>query len=608
MAMQDLSSFLPTSRKEMEALGWEQADIILFTGDAYVDHPSFGAAVIGRILEAEGYQVAIVPQPNWRDDLRDFKKLGPPRLFFGVTSGSMDSMVNHYTANKRLRSDDAYTPGGLAGQRPDYATRVYSNILKKIYPDIPVVLGGIEASLRRFTHYDYWSDKLHTSILISSGADVLVYGMGEKTIVKLAHALENKDHEAFEHIPQIAWLADRKHFKPAAEDIVLHSHESCLREKIHYAENFVQIERESNRVHPQRLVQAVGEQVVVVNPTEELFTEEEMDRIHNLPFTRLPHPRYHNKPAIPAYEMIKFSVNIHRGCFGGCSFCTISAHQGKFVVSRSEESVLREVEKLSLLPDFKGYLSDLGGPSANMYKMKGIDLSICEGCKRPSCIFPNVCKNLDASHDNLLSLYRKVRKLPYIKKAFIGSGIRYDIFLKAQGQKGNKEYAEELIQHHVSGRLKVAPEHTNEAVLTLMRKPGFDSYRQFHALFHSLNRKHNLNQQIIPYFIAAHPGTLREDMEQLAGEIRELNLRPEQVQEFTPTPMTLSTVMYYTGINPYTKKPVYIPKGEERLRQKQYFFWYKPENREVFKQGKSKLRSPKVLESGMSTKKSSKRK
>jgi uncharacterized radical SAM protein YgiQ len=583
-----ITDWLPTSKKEMDALGWDQPDVILFTGDAYIDHPSFGAAVIGRVLQKEGLRVAIVPQPNWRDDLRDFKKLGPPRLFFGVTSGSMDSMVNHYTANKRLRSDDAYTPGGLAGQRPDYAVIVYSGILKKLFPEVPLVIGGIEASLRRFTHYDYWSDQLQPGILTSSGADILVYGMGEKSIVGIAKALmEENDKELLIEIPQTAHLIPKAEFQARENDLVLNSHESCLRDKSRYAENFVIIERESNRIHPERIIQLAGDHVLIVNPTTVQLSEKELDSIHDLPFTRLPHPRYQNKPAIPAYEMIKFSINIHRGCFGGCSFCTISAHQGKFVVSRSEESIIREIEKVSILPDFKGYLSDLGGPSANMYQMRGIDLRICEQCKRPSCIYPNSCKNLDTSHERLLNLYRRVRKLPFIKKAFIGSGIRYDLFLNTPALKGNREYAEEVIIHHVSGRLKVAPEHTNENVLALMRKPGFDSYRQFHALFNSINRRNQLNQQLIPYFISAHPGCLREDMEQLAGEIKELNLRVEQVQDFTPTPMTLSTVMYYTGINPYTKKPVYIPKAEERKNQKQYFFWYKPENRNIFRKNGS---------------------
>lgn len=569
------SRFLPTSKKEMDALGWDQADVILFSGDAYIDHPSFGAAVIGRVLESIGLRVAIVPQPNWRDDLRDFKKLGAPKLFFGVTSGSMDSMVNHYTANKRLRSDDAYTPDDKAGYRPDYAVTVYSNIIKKIYPDIPLIIGGIEASLRRLTHYDYWSDSLKPSILVESGADILVYGMGEKPIVEIAQRLGD-GQSIFElyDIPQISFIdSDTSIYISDKETIILNSFDDCLQSKEKFGDNFKVIETESNRINPQRIVEPIKDKVVVVNPPYPLPLTKEIDSWYDLPYTRLPHPRYKSK-VIPAWEMIKFSVNIHRGCFGGCSFCTISAHQGKFIASRSEQSILMEVDKIADMEGFKGYLSDIGGPSANMYMMKGHDLKRCSACKRPSCIFPNICNNLDTSHENLLSLYRAVRKRDGIKKAFVGSGVRYDLSMN-----NSDEYITELIRYHVSGRLKVAPEHTSDEVLRNMRKPPFESFKKFNEKFNEINDKYSLNQQLIPYFISSHPGSTEADMQNLANETKKLNFKLEQIQDFTPTPMTLASTIYYTGIDPYTKKKIFVAKTQEqKLKQRSYFFWYQSKN------------------------------
>ncbi len=753
---------LPTSRKEMVARGWEELDVILFSGDAYIDHPSFGIAVLGRVLESRGYRVGIVPQPNWRDDLRDFKKMGKPRLFFGVSAGAMDSMVNHYTANKRLRSDDAYTPGGKAGNRPDYPTIVYSQILKRLFPDTPLIIGGIEASMRRFTHYDYWQDKLKPSILVESGADLLVYGMGEKAITDIARLIEKGvPVENLFNIPQTAYKINREmsliaerdsagfsnnvdefknkgqgkstgkgdesknngqgddikktgqgdvskrdndEFKGAGctvnknrlrgtgvepdigrvnyqevpdsgtetedkgrvqerfewnkndpgsarlqrfEDndkdsgtgrgqqqfennnndhgqgrvqqainysdkdpmfiktgtvgfskknaVQLYSHEECLRDKKKYAANFRLVEEESNKLEPVTIIQSTGKDTVVVNPPYAVTEESELDRIYDLPFTRLPHPRYNKKGAIPAYEMIRHSVTMHRGCFGGCSFCTISAHQGKFVSSRSEKSVIREVEKVTKMPDFKGYISDLGGPSANMYKMKGKDIKVCAKCKKPSCIFPVVCPNLETSPAPLLSIYRKVRAMPGIKKAFVGSGVRYDLFLDKIDQASYRDYARELIKHHVSGRLKVAPEHLDEKVLKLMRKPSFSLYKRMQKLFDQINREEKLNQQLIPYFISSHPGCGNTEMAELAVTTKEMNIRPEQVQDFTPTPMTLATVIYYTSINPYTMEKVKVARGkEEKLSQQQFFFWYKQEYRgrikaELYKMGRKDL-------------------
>ena len=567
----------------MELRGWDEVDVVLFSGDAYVDHPSFGAAVIGRILEAEGLRVAIVPQPNWRDDLRDFRKMGRPRLFFGVTAGCMDSMVNKYTAGKRLRSEDAYTPDGRHDLRPEYPSIVYTQILKQLYPDVPVVLGGIEASMRRLTHYDYWQDCLRRSILCDSGADILVYGMGEKPIIAIAKKLQEAEsgeqqsetqNYPLRDIPQTAILYRNKADIPGGiteSDIMLNSHEQCLRDKRAEAANFRHIEEESNKMHASRLIQEVEGNYVVVNAPYPPMTTEELDHSFDLPYTRLPHPRYKGK-RIPAYDMIKHSVNIHRGCFGGCAFCTISAHQGKFIVSRSKESILKEVKAIAQLPDFKGYLSDLGGPSANMYRMGGKDRDKCARCKRPSCIHPKVCPNLDTDHRPLLDIYRAVDALPEVKKSFIGSGVRYDLLLHRSDDdavnRAAKEYTHELIAHHVSGRLKVAPEHTSERVLHVMRKPPFEQFEQFKRTFDRINREEGLRQQIIPYFISSHPGCTAEDMAELAVLTKRMDFHLEQVQDFTPTPMTVSTEAWYTGLHPYTLQPIYSARSQrDKLRR-----------------------------------------
>lgn len=582
--------FLPTSVKELKELGWEQPDIILFTGDAYVDHPAFGAAVIGRVLEREGFKVAIVPQPNWRDDLRDFKKLGEPRLFFAVTAGNMDSMVNHYTAAKRLRSDDAYTPDGKAGFRPDYATVVYSQILKELYTNTPVVIGGVEASLRRLTHYDYWSDSLKPSILVESKADLLVYGMGEKAIIEIAKKLnDGMPLESLRAIPQVVYIEKNiEKYRRSENAIILNSYEECKADKLKFAQNFKVIEEESNRINSKMLVEPIGNECVVVNPPFEPATSDEIDSWYDLPYTRLPHPRYKGK-TIPAWEMIKFSVNIHRGCFGGCSFCTISAHQGRFISSRSEKSILRELEEIKKLPGFAGYVSDLGGPSANMYGMVPIDLNICAKCKRPSCIYPNICKNLNSSHERINNLYSQVRKVKGIKKAFVGSGIRYDLFITQKESKPEREYFENLFLYHVSGRLKVAPEHTSDDVLRLMRKPTFELFKQLKQWFDALNEKFGQKQQLIPYFISSHPGSTEQNMKQLAEETRKLNFKLEQVQDFTPTPMTLASTIYFTGINPYTGEKVYVAQSiEEKRKQQSHFFWYKNESKTPFPQNKKR--------------------
>jgi uncharacterized radical SAM protein YgiQ len=593
-----LTDWLPTTKKEVELRGWDQLDVILFTGDAYVDHPAFGAAVIGRIIEREGFKVAIVPQPNWQDDLRDFKKLGAPRLFFGVTSGNMDSMVNHYTANKRLRSNDAYTPGGKSGFRPDYATIVYSHILKEIFPDVPLMIGGVEASLRRVTHYDYWSDMLKPSILVDSKADIGVYGMGELALLELLHALDKgKKIDELTGIKQTFYLKSQnlEIEKSGWGDIHLASHELCLADKKSYAGNFRHIEQESNKTHAARLIQDVGDKKLIINPPFPTFTEEQMDASFDLPFTRKPHPKYDKRGTIPAYEMIRHSVNLHRGCFGGCSFCTISAHQGKFVASRSKRSIMQEVDQITKMDDFKGYISDLGGPSANMYKMKGKHQGICDNCKRPSCVFPEICSNLDTDHYPMLDIYREVDKHPAIKKAFVTSGLRYDLFLSDDKESCTKnsydDYLRQLVTRHVSGRLKVAPEHTSDNVLKAMRKPSFKLFYKLKKKFEQINAETGLNQQLIPYFISSHPESTIEDMAQLAADTKDLGFKLEQVQDFTPTPMTVATVIYYSGYNPYTLKPVYTARNKtEKLEQQRFFFWYKPENQAWIKNSLMKIK------------------
>lgn len=577
-----LTDFLPTTKKECELRGWTQLDIILFSGDAYVDHPSFGAAVIGRTLEAAGYKVAIVPQPDWHGDYRDFKKLGKPRLFFGVSPGCMDSMVNKYTANKRLRSEDAYSPDGRHDCRPEYPSIVYTRILKELYPDVPVILGGIEASMRRLSHYDYWEDRLRKCILCDSGADLITYGMGEKITIELAKGLAaGRTLAQMRTLPQIVYLCEKQDIPNGitTDDIVLHTHEECVASKKAQAENFRHIEEESNKMHAQRLLQGVDGRYVVVNPPYPPMTTEEIDKSFDLPYQRVPHPKYKGK-RIPAYEMIKFSVNLHRGCFGGCAFCTISAHQGKFIASRSKESIMKEIKEIVKLPDFKGYLSDLGGPSANMYNMRGRNIKACEVCKRPSCIHPQICPNLNTDHSTLLEIYHAVDALPEIKKSFIGSGVRYDLLLhRSKDEKVNeaaRQYTQELICKHVSGRLKVAPEHTSDLVLKYMRKPSFKLFGEFKRIFDRINEENGLRQQLIPYFISSHPGCTEKDMAQLAETTKKMGYRLEQVQDFTPTPMTVSTETWYTGYDPYTLEHVFSARTpQEKLAQRKYFFWYK---------------------------------
>lgn len=591
--------WLPTTKKEVEARGWDELDVILFSGDAYVDHPSFGNAVVGRFLESMGLRVAIVPQPNWRDDLRDFKKLGKPRLFFGVSAGVMDSMVNKYTARKRLRKEDAYTPDGRNDMRPDYPSIVYAQCIRSVYPDVPIILGGVEASLRRLTHYDYWSDKLMPSMMAQAPVDLIIYGMGEQPLREIVTRLQAGETVSdLKDVRQTVYITRPDELERKDNDLILYGHEECLADKRKQAANFKHIEVQSNMMHAQRILQAVGRRIVVVNPPFPPMTEAEIDASFDLPYTRLPHPRYRGKK-LGAYEMIKFSVNMHRGCFGGCAFCTISAHQGKFVVSRSEGSILREVEKITQMEDFKGYLSDVGGPSANMYQMRGKDLDICAVCRRPSCIHPAICPNLNADHSPTTTLLRKIDAHPKIKKSFIGSGIRYDLLLGEYKDKRLREaaltYARDLVAHHVSGRLKVAPEHTSDRVLNLMRKPTFKLFYKFKRFFDEVNKEEGLNQQLIPYFISSHPGCEAQDMAELAVETKRLGFRLEQIQDFTPTPMTLASEIYYTGIHPYTLEPVFTAITEhEKSEQHQFFFWYKPSERSKILQTLRRMGRPEL--------------
>ena len=584
-----ITNWLPTTKKEVELKGWDDLDVIIISGDAYVDHPAFGPAVIGRIIESEGFKVAIIPQPNWQDDLRDFKKLGKPKYFFGVTSGCMDSMVNHYTAAKKRRSNDAYTPAGEVKKRPDYATSVYTKILKELYPDTPVVIGGIEASLRRVTHYDYWSDKLMPSILESSGADLLVYGMGEQPLREILTLLKKGvPFHQLTSIKQTSFIIKDVPKNKNWNDKTLASHAKCLEDKKTYASNFKIVEQESNKSYANRIIQPIEDKNIVINPPFPTASEEEIDRSYDLPYTRLPHPKYEKRGAISSYEMIKFSINMHRGCFGGCSFCTISAHQGKFIASRSQKSILNEVDKVVNMPDFKGYISDLGGPSANMYKMKGKDESICDKCVAPSCIHPVVCHNLDTNHDQMTQLYKRVDEHPKVKKAFVGSGIRYDLLVPSYNKKGNKgsmlRYMEQVQRRHVSGRLKVAPEHTAPDTLKIMRKPDFKHFKEFKKEYDKIDKKFDLNQQLVPYFISSHPGCKQEDMANLACETKEMGFQLEQVQDFTPTPMTVATVIYYSGYHPYTLQEYETPKTyKDKKNQNKFFFWYKKENQEWIK-------------------------
>lgn len=592
--------FLPISKEDLEERSWDYVDIIVVSADAYVDHPSFGHAVVSRLFEHEGLRVAVLPQPNWQDDLRDFKKLGKPRLFFAVSSG-MDSMVNHYTANKRLRHDDAFTPGGKSGFRPDYAVYVYTQILKKLFPETPVIIGGLESSLRRISHYDYWQNKIKPSILFDTNADLLVYGMGEKPLKEIIRLIKKGvPIKNMNSIPQTAYLTPKENVPKNKlwEDLQLSDFEECAKDKQIQFKNFRLFEIETNKMHSKRIIQNVQDKSVVVNPPYPPMAYGELDESFEYPYMRAPHPRYKKRGPVPAFEMIKFSINSHRGCFGGCSFCAINAHQGKFIASRSRESILREVEIVTQMEGFAGTITDLGGPSANMYRMGGMDKSRCEKCARPSCLFPKICNNLNTSHKELLSLYQEIRNHPKVKHLFIGSGVRYDLLLQDTDdnnlKKDHEAYAKELIDFHVSGRLKVAPEHTSTPVLQLMRKPSFELFHRFKNFFDKECAKIGKKQQIIPYFISSHPGCTEADMAELALETKQLGFRLEQVQDFTPTPLTIATEMYHAELGP-DNKPLYVAKKpEQKKSQQRFFFWYIPENRPWIRDTLERLKMGKI--------------
>ena len=633
--------FLPMSKKEMDALGWDACDIILVSGDAYIDHPSFGVALIGRVLEAQGFRVGIIAQPDWKS-AQSFRALGKPKLYFGVTSGNMDSMVNRYTAERKIRSDDAYTPGGKAGKRPDRALVVYAQRAKEAWPGIPVVIGSIEASLRRVAHYDYWSDKVRRSVLPDSKADILVYGNAERAIVELSHRLAAgekiesiRDLRGTAFMVPKGWKPDadwteidssrldkpgpvRKHANPyfpeqevcgakAQQDkaagesireskislrlkansqsvVRLPSYEQVVDDPVLYAHASRVMHLESNPGNARALVQAHGERDVWLNPPPLPLAMEEMDGVFGLPYARGPHPAYKGE-TIPAWEMIRFSVNIMRGCFGGCSFCSITEHEGRIIQSRSEPSILREIGEIRDNVDgFTGVISDLGGPTANMYRLGCRDEKIQSVCRRLSCVYPQICKNLNTDHSKLISLYRKARALPGVKKILIGSGVRYDIAVKSP------EYIRELVTHHVGGLLKIAPEHTEQNVLSKMMKPGIGSYDEFKRLFDRYSKEAGKEQYLVPYFIAAHPGATDEDMLNLALWLKRNRFRPDQVQTFMPTPLALATTMYHSERNPLepvsydSEKVETARKGQVRRLHKAFLRYHDPENWQLLRE------------------------
>ncbi len=604
-----VAPFLPMSRQEMDLLGWDSCDVILVTGDAYIDHPSFGMAIIGRLLEAQGFRVGIISQPDWRD-ASDFRTLGKPNLFFGVTSGNMDSMVNRYTSDRRLRHNDSYTPGGEGGKRPDRAVIVYAQRCREAYPDAPILLGGIEASLRRIAHYDYWSDKVRRSILLDAKADLLIFGNAERALVEVAHRIASKGvHQDFSDIRGLAfareatpqgWIeaqADdldtpdegrrRSSDEEASDRIVIRlpAYEQVKEDPESYARASRVLHRESNPGNARPMIQRHGDRELWLTAPPIPLTTPEMDAVYELPFARAPHPAY-GEAKIPAWEMIRHSVTIMRGCFGGCSFCSITEHEGRIIQSRSEGSILKEIETIRDRGEgFTGIISDIGGPTANMYRMRCKDPQTEALCRRPSCVYPDICKNLDTSHDPLIQLYRKARALPGVKKVMVASGVRYDLAVKSP------TYIRELVEHHVGGYLKIAPEHTESGPLSKMMKPGIGSYDRFKQLFDAAARAAKKDYFLIPYFIAAHPGTTDEDMMNLALWLKRNKYRADQVQTFLPSPMALSTAMYHTGFNPL--RPVRRGASEEvdtikGLRQrrlhKAFLRYHDPENWPVLRE------------------------
>jgi len=563
-------AFLPISKEDMKSRGWDSLDFLYISGDAYVDHPSFGHAIITRLLESEGFRIGVIAQPDWKS-CKDFMKLGRPNLAVLISSGVIDSMVNHYTASKKPRSDDSYSPGGKAGFRPDRAVIVYSNRIREAYGNIPVIIGGIEASLRRFAHYDYWDDKVRRSILVDSQADLLIYGMGEKPIIEIANALkEDKSINEIRDVRGTAFLSSTNE-----EGLFIPSFEEVAKDKRAYAEAFMLQYNEQDSINGRRLIQPHGERFVVQNPPALPMTVGELDRIYSLPYERTYHPAYEKDGGIPAIKEVQFSITSHRGCYGGCSFCALNFHQGRVIQKRSAASILNEAKRLIWEPDFKGYIHDVGGPTANFRNIACDRQKIHGTCKHRQCLYPTPCKNLKVDHSEYLELLRKLRQLPGVKKVFVRSGIRYDYLMLDK----NDEFFNELCQHHVSGQLKVAPEHISDRVLEKMGKPGRKVYESFVDKYYSINRRLGKEQYLVPYLISSHPGSDLKAAVELALYLKKINYTPEQVQDFYPTPGTLSTCMFYTSLDPRTMKRVYVPKSpKEKAMQRALLQFKRKEN------------------------------
>ncbi|AZR72410.1 YgiQ family radical SAM protein [Anoxybacter fermentans] len=586
--------FLPINAEDMKARGWDQLDILLITGDAYVDHPSFGVAIIGRLLEIHGYKVGIIAQPDWRD-IKDFKAFGdkPPRLFVGITSGNLDSMVNNYTAARRRRKRDVYSPGGVGGKRPDRAVIVYANRVREVFGKVPIVIGGLEASLRRFAHYDYWQDRVRRSILLDSRADLIVYGMGERQVVEIAQSLESGI--PIEYLTYLdGTVAKTKSLDGLKDFVELPSYEEVSTDKEKYALSFKLQYQEQDPFKGRPVVQKHGDWYIVQNRPAKPLATHELDRLYELPYTREYHPIYEKEGGIPALKEVKFSIVTHRGCYGSCAFCALVQHQGRIIQSRSKESILKEVRLLTKLPDFKGVIHDVGGPTANMYKT-GCSRDGEGYCGKRNCLFPSPCPNLKKSHQEYIDLLRSIRQIPGVKHVFIRSGIRYDLLMA----DNESDFLKELCEHHVSGQLKIAPEHVSPKVLKAMRKPSFEVYAKFREEYKKVNKMLGKKQYLVPYFISSHPGCGLDEMIQLAEHIRDLKYNPEQVQDFTPTPMTLATCMYYTGIDPLTGEKIYVPKdmGEKRM-QRALLQFRDPKNYDLVKKALKKAGRDDLIGSG----------
>ncbi len=561
-------SFLPINREELAARGWEQADVIIVSADAYVDHPAWAAAILGRFLEHYGYRVGIIAQPDWRN-LDDISSLGAPALFFAISGGNMDSMVNHYTADKKRRRKDMYSPAGKTGLRPDRPTIVYSNLLRQAFPGVPIVIGGVEASLRRLAHYDYWQNRVRRSILLDSRADLLVYGMGEYNLLEIARKLKGGQDIAYlRNLRGTCYLSRNK----PGNALELPSFEEVEKDRRAFARATKLIQEEINPYSAGTLAQKHGERWLVQNPPSLPLSSSELDEIYELSFTRRCHPSYEALGGVPGLKPVQFSIVTHRGCFGGCGFCSLGQHQGRFIQNRSLLSLVNEARSLTFHPDFKGTIPDVGAPSANMYGLKGFDQKLCEQCKRLSCLVPKVCKNLDTDHMPSVELWQKLRRIKGIKHIFVSSGVRYDLILRDTSRR----YLRDLCKYHVSGQLKIAPEHVAERVTRTMHKPGKKEYMRFIQAFKETNQKLGKDQYLVPYFISAHPGCDLQDTLELAEFVRDnLQYYPEQVQNFTPTPMTVSTCMYYTGINPHNGREIYVPKSEKERKWQRALLQYR---------------------------------